>query len=295
VRVARLRGLAAGLIAVLAGCAAGGGAAHKPAEERATSTPSDSATVVLWHFDETGSVRVPDAGPIQKDGVAGPETHSDFGRINGARTFTQNIQSFVWSPWQPEIETPAAITIEAWLRLASVGSYEDTPIACRWTPRANEQSWVFSVAGRNLDPPFVAVATPGYHKSLVAGTVTAAVFGHLMFGYQPRDADSPRSYFSSQAIEIGRWTHVAVTFDGHAVRFFINGVMDSQYAVSGAIRASSAPLMVGNGFDPRWLSYYGEDLRMDPSMDPNPYYALDGSLDELRISNIARTDFPYAR
>jgi hypothetical protein len=36
-------------------------------------------------------------------------------------------------------------------------------------------------------------------------------------------------------------------------------------------------------------------LAVGTGVDPNPYYAFQGSIDELRISNVARQDFPSAR
>ena len=36
----------------------------------------------------------------------------------------------------------------------------------------------------------------------------------------------------------------------------------------------------------------GGELRQDSSVDPTPFYAFDGGLDELRISSVARTSFP---
>jgi hypothetical protein len=84
---------------------------------------------------------------------------------------------------------------------------------------------------------------------------------------------------------------VAVTFDGDVVKFWINGLLDSQYASRGRIRASDAPLLIGNYFDTRLLSDFSGNLQLDAG-DPNPYYAFEGDLDELRISSAARVSFP---
>jgi len=83
-----------------------------------------------------------------------------------------------------------------------------------------------------------------------------------------------------------------VSYDGQVVRFFIDGRLDAQYATSGRIQSSAAPLLVGNYFDTRRLSTFSGELRMDVGGDDNPYYAFEGVIDELRISNQARTLFP---
>jgi hypothetical protein len=86
-----------------------------------------------------------------------------------------------------------------------------------------------------------------------------------------------------------------VTFDDTVVRIWLDGEMDAQYATRERIRTSRTGVLIGNYFDPRWLSDFGGDLRVLNAPDKNPYYAFDGFVDELRISSIARTNLDYAR
>jgi hypothetical protein len=90
------------------------------------------------------------------------------------------------------------------------------------------------------------------------------------------------------------WVHVAASVDGEVVRLFINGRLDVQVAIANAIHRSTAPLVVGNALDPRLLTDFGGDLRQDPANLPLPYYALNGIVDELRLSNVARKSFESA-
>jgi hypothetical protein len=290
-------GVAVALLAgTLAGCAGSGGAV-KPGGRSVTSAPQgDSATVLLWHFDETGGTAVGDAGPLGLPGLAGPDTRTDFGRIQRARLFQRTIDSFVAAGFTDALESPGALTVEAWVRIDEFGQYEDTPIAGRWTPIESEHSWLFTVLGRNLLPPIANLPGPGDHLELLPAGLNASRLGKVMFSFQPRDAGSPVSFLSSRALEIGRWTHVAVSYDGRVVRFYLDGALDAQYAYQGAIRPSGAPLLVGNSFDPRWLTNFGTtDIHVQANVDRNPYYAFVGAIDELRISNTARGSFPYVR
>jgi hypothetical protein len=75
------------------------------------------------------------------------------------------------------------------------------------------------------------------------------------------------------------------------VRFFLDGILDAQYASPGRIRSSEAPLLIGNYFDPRYLSRFGGDLSPDPPGSRTPYYAYQGLIDELRISDDPRRTF----
>ena len=264
-----------------------GAGPHLNAEAVAPPAP-DSVTVALWRFDETGGTRAADAGPFRLDGTAGPDTRTDFGRFRGARVFTRSINSFVHARYNPALDLSPGLTIEAWLSLSAYGLYEDTPIAARWTPLANERSWMFGIVGRQLRRTTEGVPPQWHRDLLVSGTR-----GRLMFAFVPEDAGTPRAFFSQRAVELGRWTHVAVTYDGQVVRFFLDGMPDGLYATSGRIRASEAPLLIGNFFNPRTLSDFGGDLRAGPSAEPAPWYALEAALDELRISNTARTELGH--
>ena len=285
-----------GVLALLGGCAGSQPGVKHASRPRTQAPPSDSVTVLLWHFDETGGSPVADAGPLHLLGLAGPDASTDFGRIQRARVFTRSIDSFVALGYSDPLESPTALTVEAWVRVDQFGQYEDTPIAGRWTPNANEHSWLFSVLGQDLLPPIANLPSPGDHQSLLPTAFGGANLGKLLFAFQPRDAGSPLSFISNRALDLGRWMHVAVTYDGEVVRFYIDGSLDAQYAVRGAIRPSPAPLLVGNYFDPRWLTSFGTtDIHVLPNVDRNPYYAFVGAIDELRISNAVRSTFPYVR
>ena len=286
-------------IAVLAlAAAAACGCAHAPrgsgGQDASAGIASDSVTAGLWHMDETGGTLVADAGPFRIAGRAGVDTRTDFGRIRGARLFTRSIDSFVYVPYNPVLEAGSSLTIEAWIYLNAYGQYEDTPIAARWTQVASEQSWMFSVLGSDARPPLAFLASPGYHDGLIAQG-PAGGRGRLMFAFQPEEAGPPRAYFSTRAIPLSKWVQVAVSFDEKVVRLWIDGDLDAQFASRGAIRNSRAALIIGNYLDPRWLSDFGGDLKVTTAPDMNPYYAFDGFIDELRISNAARADFGYAK
>lgn len=277
-------------VLALAACAKNAGRSDVTAD--APATPADSVTVALWRMDETGGIHVADAGRSRLDAVAGPDTRTIFGRFRGARLFTLSANSFLHVPYSPLLDVPAAFSIEAWISPNAYTPYEDSPIAARWSPTTAQHSWIFTLVGSNLParlrPAEFGTGTgPAWHRDFVRG----APEGRLLFVFQPEDAGAPRVFCSLSAIELQRWTHVAVTFDGQVVSFFVDGQPDGTFATAGRIRASQAPLLVGNFFDPRFLTDFGGDLRQGPTTDMAPWYAFDGGIDELRISRSARTEF----
>lgn len=281
VRIASALVLFAGLNA----CMRAGGTANVAYDD---GPRADSITVALWRMDQTGGVSVPDDGPFHLDGVAGPDVTTDFGRFNGARRFIQSLNSFVLVPENPMFDFESSFTIEAWVHLDDYGWYEATPIAAKWTPIANEQSWLFGIVGYKRTPPASPRFSPGYLNQEVSGGRPGAV----MLAIQPEEAGLTRAFFSNRQVEIGRWVHVAATYDGEVVRIYVNGQLDGQYATQGKVRPTPAPVMIGNMFDPRWLGSFGGDLRIEQAIDDTPYYSFTGLIDELRVSNRARADFP---
>lgn len=276
------------LLLAAAGCAHG---VPPPTLRGSTTAPrADSITVALWHMDERAGTRAVDSGPFRLEGTAGRSTLTQYGRFGLARAFQRSLDSFVYVPGDAALDLSSGLTIEAWIYPRAFGRDEDTPIVARWAEESDRQSWIFSLGGDRLQPPVIVDPSPGYHLSLFPEPAP----GRLWFAYRPADASPARSYLSTRPVELERWTHVAVTFDGDEVRFYIDGVLDSQFASHGRIRSSTAPLLIGNYFDPRLLNRFSGDLRPEASVDPTPYYAYRGLIDELRISSAPRRDFSPA-
>ena len=280
--------------AMVMGCAHGGGpggSADTSAGGTSGLTPQpDSITVALWHLDEGSGTQYFDSGPFRLTATSGTDVRPDFGRVKGARRFQRTMDSFLYVPANPVLVPSGGFTCEMWVYPTEYGQYEITPLAGCWNTQPNQQSWLFALCGQNMVPPRAYIPSPGTFYF----AVPSPRIGQLVFIFQPDGAGAPRTFFSGGTIPLNRWTHVAVTFDDDVVRFWIDGIMDSQYASAGGIRPSPAPLLIGNYFDPTYLTGFGGSLH--PNLpDANPYYAFVGSLDEIRISSAARIDFPKRR
>jgi len=75
-----------------------------------------------------------------------------------------------------------------------------------------------------------------------------------------------------QAWEWDQWTHVAMTYDGHALRFFTNGRLSGETEYEGAVSTNRFPLYVG----------------ADPDRNGQPNSFFTGAIDEVRLSDTAR-------
>lgn len=262
----------------------------RPPRIPAAAPLADSVTVGLWHFDERGGTHCTDASPFRNYGTAGPDARIEFGRYKSARGFVATSQSFVYVPYNPVMESPRGFTVEAWVYLNDYSRYELSSIAMRWTPTPNQQSWLLGVVGEKLPPATTTTPSPGTFSAEVVGIPS----GRLIFAFSPELAAGTQSFSSTSTFPLRRWVHVAASVDGEVVRLYIDGRLDVQVAIANSIRRSDAPLVVGNVVDPRRLTDFGSELRQDPNNLPLPWYALNGIVDELRISNVARQTFESA-
>lgn len=143
----------------------------------------------------------------------------------------------VAAPAGSALELTSAFTLEAWVRTTQTAAYRQ--IVCK-NKLGAASAWYLALNNR----------------------VPAVFLG----------GTSPAGWFqATTAVPSGRWTHVAATFDGAFLRFYLDGVLDRTVSVSGSVnRNAGMSVWIGD--------------RSDLSGN-----RLGGELDELRVWNRART------
>lgn len=198
----------------------------------------DSNTVGLWHLDEesgTGAY-IKESGGSSLNGTPTGTTYSTNGKIGSARDFAAGTDRVTIAN-SPALNIVNNITIEAWINPDSIDS---------------TGSWNRIVEkGENNQYSLSMSSASGY--GLIArfyGTSTITTYSYVI-------------------PPLGKWSHVAVTYNGSTVKFYLNGFLVSSSANTGAISTTTGDLNIGN-----WVS---------------ATRGFDGKIDEVRISNIART------
>ena len=245
-------------------------------------TAGDS-TLALWTLDESTGLDMADSSAAHRDGVFGVDTRPAFGRFRNARQFTQSINSFAIVAVDRAPELGPQWTIEAWVNPTKYGSFECSVLACRWTELPNEQCWMLGVVGYNR--PLVPGAPP--RTNLFDTLIPNRGLGLLLFALQPEGAGDARAFTSTVAVELDRWTHVAVSYDGRELRMYVDGRLNAQYANASRVRQARVPLVIGNQIDPRLLTESQGPLRIPDDAAVYPFYAFEGAIDEMRISSVA--------
>jgi hypothetical protein len=65
------------------------------------------------------------------------------------------------------------------------------------------------------------------------------------------------------AVPLNAWTHLAVTYDGAALRLYVNGTLVTTTATAGSIPTSTGALRIGgNTIWPEWYAGLIDDVRV---------------------------------
>ena len=126
------------------------------------------------------------------------------------------------------------------------------------------EAWVQPDGARHIVATVVFKEQPGYYAySLYASTGTGVPSGNAMIGGTDRDVRA------ASALTANTWAHLAATYDGAALRIYVNGVQSAQLLTVGSIATSNGALKIGSN------SIWPEDFQ--------------GLIDEVRIYSRALT------
>lgn len=146
-------------------------------------------------------------------------------------------------PDAPALNPTNALTIECWVY-----------------PRALTTSYGQDLVGKDAEfsGPRQYLLTMGPPPGLDNGTGGFRAHVGVPTGFHFMDG--------ATVVQTATWYHVAMTYDGAALRLFVNGNLDAELAVTGNIITTAEPLRIGGGA---------------PGFDP-PYF-FNGLLDEVSI------------
>jgi hypothetical protein len=163
---------------------------------------------MIWHFDEGSGDVCKEANGTGNDAVfTGADKENikwDEGKIGKALLFSGKVGKGQWVevPHSADMDIRDAITMEAWV-------YPDETPLTKGT----------------------IITKLAYYMQIESTMQVATYF----YGLQPVEG-----YFLSEGvIELKEWAHVAVTYDGKKIKFYINGEIDENVVgANGQIRSN---------------------------------------------------------
>ena len=196
---------------------------------------AQTGLVAAWSFNEGAGTTVADASGNNNTGTISGATWSTLGRYGNALTFN-GVNNLVVINSSASLNVTTAMTLSAWV-----------------FPTATQSGWR-TIMQREVDAYFLnASSDAGPLRPAGGGTLNGTV----------------RNIVGPSALAVNAWTHVAVTYDGAAIRLFVNGTQVAAVARTGTLETNTKPLRIGGN------SPYGEYFQ--------------GRIDDVRVYNRALT------
>ena len=203
----------------------------------ANTAPPAVGLVAAYGFNEGSGTTATDASGSGNAGAVSGATWNASGRIGGALAF-DGVNDWVTVADANSLDLAAAMTLEA---------------------------WVFPTLLPNNTWPTVLLKerTGDLSYGLYANTEGNRPSGHAWIG-------ADRSVRGTAKLATGVWSHLAVTYNGTIMRFYVNGTQVSTQNRTGNITTSTGPLRIGGNAS--WANEF-----------------LTGRIDEVRVYNRALT------
>ncbi|MGW0811379.1 LamG domain-containing protein, partial [Nonomuraea sp. NPDC002799] len=199
-----------------------------------TPVPPTTGLVAAYGMNEGTGSAVADSSGGGNHGTGTGTSWTASGRYGRALSFN-GLYSWVNVPDSAGLRLTGGMTLEAWVRPASVSN------------------WRTVVMKRH---------SGGLAYALSAGAPDQRAHARV-------HTTAAANLASTAALPVNTWSHLAATYDGAAIRLFVNGVQVSQQAVTGNIRTDGGALRIG-----------GNSLLSQ---------VFSGQIDEVRIYNGALT------
>ena len=195
----------------------GGAAAHNvvagatPPTLTATYRARPEGLVAAYGFEEGGGTRTADVSGHGNNGTLAGTGWTTAGRFGDALTFN-GTTSMVSVPDSASLGLAPGMTLEAWVRPTAAGGAR-------------------TVVGKER--------TGGLAFGLFGSTAGGAPAGDGYLG------GAERTVAGTGPLPLSAWSHLAVTYDGGALRLYVNGALVRSAAATGALPTGSGPLRFG--------------------------------------------------
>ena len=170
----------------------------------------NTGLVAAYGFEEASGTTAVDALGRRNGTIAGGATRVATGRFGQAISL-DGVDDMVTVPDSTAIRLSSAMTLEAWVRPTALGS-------------------VRSILSKDN--------TGGFSYQLLANNA-ANVPSANVFTTSPLSAAGPA------ALALGQWTHVAETWDGTAVKLYIDGAEVATQPTTGSLVVNTGTLKIG--------------------------------------------------
>jgi len=197
----------------------------------------------VWHLHELNSI-CKDSSPNANNGSFNNVTHVFDGQVDGADDFDGTTSS-INIPSDTTLRLEKDISVSLWIKPDTGIENWDCPVANAWDNGDDESGYSISYVSDKL-------------RFLIKTDSMASGDWNTNPGF---------------AVAFDTWQHIAGTYDGSTIRYYVDADQKETRAVTGNINWTFSP-----------QAFYIGKFQDDNEQD---FY--DGTIDEVRISSVARS------
>ena len=191
--------------------------------------PGDDALVAAYGFNEAIGTTVTDASGNGHSGSISGATWSTAGRSGAALSF-DGVNDMVTVPDAAALDLTTGMTLSAWVRPAALSGWRTVLLKER---------------------------TGGLAYALYAHDNAPRPASYVRIGSS--DSGAP----GTAQLALNTWTHLATTYNGAALRLYVNGALAGTRTIAGSVTATTGALRIGG--NSIWGEYFSgliDDLRI---------------------------------
>ena len=191
-------------------------------------TPPSAGLVAAYSFDSGSGSTLADVSGTGNSGTISGASWSTQGRAGGALSF-DGVNDLVTIADASSLDLTTGMTLEAWARPTTVTNWRTVLL------KEQPGQLVYALYANN------------------SGNRPSA---NIFIG-------ADRELRGSSRLTANSWTHLAATYDGATLRFFVNGTQVATLAVAGSIATSAGALRIGgNTVWSEWFTGLIDDVRI---------------------------------
>jgi len=189
--------------------------------------PPAGGLVLALGFEEASGNPVVDSSAAPMNGTISGATRVAAGKIGRGLSFDGiNDWVTVTDTAGSKLDLTTGMTLEAWVNPTVASGWET--VVMKERGNAGEGLLAYALYARDGAPRSGGTAGP-------AGYLRA----------NPVASTSDRGVRGATAVPMNAWTHLATTYDGTNMRFYVNGVLVGTTAGSGSINVANGALRIG--------------------------------------------------
>jgi hypothetical protein len=202
-----------------------------------TAAVVSTTPIAAYAFNEGSGTTVTDLSGNGHTGTIANATWTTAGKYGNALSFN-GTNAWVTINDANDLDLTTGMTLEAWVR-----------------PTATPSFWAAAIAKEQPNDPANNVAYALYTADGASNPPSI----HGLFG---SGAGADKFAVGTSVLTLNTWTHLAGTYDGTALRLYVNGTLVATFAQTGSMTATTGPLRIGGDFGNEFFTGLIDEVRV---------------------------------